>query len=142
MPKGAIPPTLNQLRGNKNVKSVEELEADIKQMVGICQEDDSQGSVTQQRYLSGVPQGPKKQYNEDYLDIKNCQEDDNVQEQNEDMSAFRKFVSTKKFLFLLILYYTLVIKPTVLWYLFYLNLHEFQHKLFLACYIFMYYFIR
>jgi hypothetical protein len=99
MPKGAIPPTLNQLRGNKNVKSVEELEADIKQMVGICQEDDSQGSVTQQRYLSGVPQGLEKQYNEDYLDIKNCKEDDNVQEQNEDMSAFRKFVSTKKFLF-------------------------------------------
>ena len=82
---------------------MEELEADLKQMVGICQEDDSQGSVTQQRLLSGVPQGPEKQYSEDYLDIKNNKEDDNVQEQNEDLSAFRKFVSTKKFLFLLIL---------------------------------------
>ena len=98
IPKAALPPTLNQLRGNKNVKSVEELEADIKQMVGICQEDDTEGSVPQQILLSGMPQGPEKRYSEDYIDIKNSKEDDNGQQQNEDMSAFRKFVSTKRYL--------------------------------------------
>ena len=66
-------------------------------MVGICQEDDTEGSVPQQILLSAMPQGPENQYSEDHVEMKTSKEDCNVQQQNEDMSAFRKFVSTKHF---------------------------------------------
>ena len=98
MPKSALPGTLNQLRGNKNVKSVEELEAGIKQMVGIqCQDDDTQANVDEHKFVTGLPSGPEKQYNEQSFDIDNSSEKDEKQEQNEDMSAFKKFVSTMLF---------------------------------------------
>ena len=99
------------MRGNKNAKSVEEIEADIKQAVGLCQEVDPPGSVTQQRLLPGNPQDPENQHSENYLDITNSK-DDKSQEQNEDMSAFRKFVSIVKIQFfsLFLLYKSLVLK--------------------------------
>ena len=92
--RGTLPATVNQLRGNKNVRSVEELEAGIKQMVGIqCEDNDIQANRDEHKFVAGLPHDPDKQYQESYTIDKTGQNDGN-QEQIEDMSAFKKFVST------------------------------------------------
>ena len=95
---GALPPALSQLRGNKNVKSVEELEADIKQMVGIPgQANELRSTNDGQIFTAGKYHDTAERYDKDQLfniigDGGSGQNE--KQEQNEEMSAFRKFVST------------------------------------------------
>ena len=95
---GALPPALSQLRGNKNVKSVEELEADIKQMVGIPgQANELRSTNDGQIFTAGKYPDTSERYDKDQLfnvigDGGSGQNEN--QEQNEEMSAFRKFVST------------------------------------------------
>ena len=102
MHKGQIPPPLSQLRGNKNVKSVEELEADIKQMVGISsQENDLQEFGDEQKFIAVKPHEFEKQFKDQSYEIDYSKENDT---QNQDMSAFKKFVSTGS-VFSLFLYF-------------------------------------
>ena len=97
-----MPPNLNHLRGNKNVKSVEELEADIKQMVGICQENYTEGSRNDS-LLSSIPHNPDRLHSEQCLEISSSKDNEKGEEQGEDMSAFKKFVSTEILYCILIL---------------------------------------
>ena len=89
-----VPSTLDQLRANKSVKSVEELEADIKQMVGISgQMNDSQLSRNDPIPNTDVHDS-ERQFNNKPAAMMN-KDNTNIQAQTEDMSAFKKFVSTK-----------------------------------------------
>ena len=97
-----MPPNLSHLRGNKNVKSVEELEADIKQMVGICQETYTEGSRNDS-LLSSIPHDPDRHHSEQCLEISSTKDNEKSEEQSEDMSAFKKFVSTEILYCILIL---------------------------------------
>ena len=65
--------TISQLRGNKDVKSVEELEADLKKMVNLA--------AMQQQAENNDPQGKMPGGGE-----------------NEELSAFNKFVSLQLFI--------------------------------------------
>ena len=85
-----LPATLDQLRSNKNVKSVEELEADIKQMVGIQPQDTEPPSNRDaQTFVASLPNDPEELHKERSFH----NEKDGMQEETEDMSAFKKFVS-------------------------------------------------
>ena len=95
---GALPLDLSHLRGNKNVKSVEELEADIKQMVGIPgQANELRSTNDGQIFTTSKYPDTAERYDKDQLfniigDGGSGQNE--KQEENEEMSAFRKFVST------------------------------------------------
>ena len=84
------PVTLEQLRTNKSVKSVEELEADIKHMVGISgQLNDSSDNKNDEALIPDT-RGPMPQFTNKPANIAN---NTNSQSQTDDMSAFKKFVS-------------------------------------------------
>ena len=84
------PVTLEQLRANKSAKSVEELEADIKHMVGISgQLNDSSDNKNDEALIPDT-RGPMPQFTNKPANIAN---NTNSQSQTDDMSAFKKFVS-------------------------------------------------
>ena len=84
------PTTLEQLRANKSAKSVEELEADIKHMVGISgQLNDSSDNKNDEALIPDT-RGPMPQFTNKPANIAN---NTNSQSQTDDMSAFKKFVS-------------------------------------------------
>ena len=71
----SVPPALNQLQGKGLVKSVEELEADLKQMVGLGQAQ-SERSIPKEIPVIEPQRVKTEPANKD-----------------EDLSAFNKFVS-------------------------------------------------
>ena len=95
---GSSPPVLRQLRGNKNVKSVEELEADIKQMVGIPGQV-NEAQITNDEHILTAGKHPETADRYDKEQLFNMVGDggsgqNEEQQQNDEMSAFKKFVST------------------------------------------------
>ena len=87
-----IPVTLEQLRANKSAKSVEELEADIKQMVGISGQLNNSSDNKNDEASIPDTHGPMTQFTNKPTNVAN--NNTNTQGQTEDMSAFKKFVST------------------------------------------------
>lgn len=91
-------PSLDDLRG-KNVRSVEELEADIKQLVGIGrvteheeqQRQHRQQQQQQQQHMAEEEMMRQKQQQQQHLRAMQQQQ----QAKKMEMSAFEKFVSWK-----------------------------------------------
>ena len=91
---------------------MEELEADIKHMVGIsCNDKELDECHNEENMYSGVTGDAGDQYLEKSFD--NSNKDIRDQNQGEDLSAFKKFVSIfstfSSFVLIIVLFYTFLI---------------------------------
>ena len=93
-------PSLDDLRG-KNVRSVEELEADIKQLVGIGRVNQHEEQQRQQRQQQQQQQQQqdeemmRQKQQQQHLRAMQQQQQHHQQAKKIEMSAFEKFVSWK-----------------------------------------------